>query len=436
MNYNVFPSTLSDSEIRVPGDKSISHRALIFGAIADGVSSFTGFLSSDDCLATLRAFQSMGLVVDHDNTNLKVYGLGLNGLKGSSIPYDLGNSGTAVRLLTGLLAAQNFDSVLLGDESLSIRPMNRVILPLCLMGAKIKSQNGCLPLKIKGNQNLSDINYDMPLASAQVKSSIILAALYSNKQTIITECGITRDHSERMLISMSGPIEVKENKVIIDTSKPLKPIEMKIPGDFSSASFLIAAYLINKNKASLILRDIGINPTRIGFLSIVKLMGANIELKNIGSFGNEPTADIHVQSSKLVGINIYDPNLISLAIDEFPIIFILAAYAQGVTKISGIDELRFKESDRIESMVIGMKSLGVSIKDTDQGVVIESSEFQGGIVDSFGDHRIAMSFVIAAIAANKEITVKNIENIDTSFPGFKDLMEQIGVNLSLSIIAQ
>ena len=239
-----------------------------------------------------------------------------------------------------------------------------------------------------------------------------------------------------MLISMSGPIEVKENKVIIDTSKPLKHIEMKIPGDFSSASFLIAAYLINKNKASLILRDIGINPTRIGFLSIVKLMGANIELKNIGSFGNEPTADIHVQSSKLVGINIYDPNLISLAIDEFPIIFILAAYAQGVTKISGIDELRFKESDRIKSMVIGMKSLGVSIKDTDQGVVIESSEFQGGIVDSFGDHRIAMSFVIAAIAANKEITVKNIENIDTSFPGFKDLMEQIGVNLSLSIIAQ
>jgi 3-phosphoshikimate 1-carboxyvinyltransferase len=431
MNYNVFPSTLNSSEIRVPGDKSISHRALIFGAIANGMSSFTGFLPSNDCLATLRAFQNMGLVISHDNTNLRVHGLGLKGLKNSSMPHDLGNSGTAVRLLAGLLAAQDFDSTLLGDESLSIRPMNRIIEPLSLMGAKISSQAGCLPLEITGQQNISDINYDMPLASAQVKSSIILAALYSDEQTIITECGITRDHSERMLMSMSGPIETKKSKVLIGASKSLEPIEMQIPGDFSSASFLIAAFLINKNSASLILKDVGINPTRIGFLSIIKLMGAKIELKNIGVFGNEPTADIHVQSSNLVGINIDDPDLISLAIDEFPIIFILGAYAQGLTKISGIDELRFKESDRIKSMTVGMKCLGVSINDTDQGVIIENSEFQGGIVDSFGDHRIAMSFVIAAIAATKEITVKNIDNINTSFPGFKDLMEQIGVNISL-----
>ena len=430
MNFYVSPSKLKDSEISVPGDKSISHRALIFSAIADGVSHFTGFLSSNDCLATLEAFVKMGVKIEHNDTDLIVHGVGLMGLKKSTTPIDLGNSGTAVRLLTGLLSAQKFDSVLIGDSSLSKRPMSRIIRPLKEMGAEIESCSGCLPIILMGNKNISSILYEMPLASAQVKSSILLASLYANGETTIIEPNITRDHSERMLRVMKCSILNRDNKIIMKQPEKLQSLDMQIPGDFSSAAFLIAAFLIS-TKSSLILRDIGINSTRIGFLTIIKQMGAKIELSNIRSFGNEPVADIHLESSRLQGIDIDNPDLVSLSIDEFPIIFILAAYADGITRISGIDELRYKESDRIKTMCEGMQNLGVSIKEQKHGVTIANSKFNGGEVDSYGDHRIAMSFAVAAIGANNAIKIKDIENIDTSFPGFVNLMQGIGVAISI-----
>jgi 3-phosphoshikimate 1-carboxyvinyltransferase len=430
MDLYVLPSKLKDSEVSVPGDKSISHRALIFGAIAEGSSSFTGFLSGNDCLATLKAFLMMGVNIEQSDTNLTVHGVGLMGLKKSISPIDLGNSGTAVRLLTGLLSAQKFDSELIGDASLSIRPMERIIKPLKKMGAEIKSSSGCLPLKILGNKHISSISYKMPMASAQVKSSLLLASLYAEGESIIIEPSVTRDHSERMLKAMNCSIRCNNKKVRILQPMKLQPLDIRIPGDFSSAAFLIAAFLIAK-KSSLILRDVGVNPTRIGFLTIIKNMGAQIKLENYRSFGDEPVADIYVQSSCLKGIEIDDSELISLAIDEFPILFVLAAYAEGMTRINGIDELRHKESDRIKSMCIGMKNLGVSLKEKKDGVVIENSEFMGGDVDSFGDHRVAMSFVVAAIGAKDKIKIKDVKNIDTSFPGFIDLMKSLGVSLSI-----
>ena len=429
MNFYASPSELKDCEIFVPGDKSISHRALIFSAIADGVSHFTGFLVGNDCLATLEAFVKMGVKIEQNDTDLIVYGVGLMGLEESLTPIDLGNSGTAARLLAGLLSAQRFDSVLMGDASLSRRPMSRIIRPLKEMGAEIQSSSGCLPLTIKGNKDITGILCEMPQASAQVKSSILLASLYANGETTIIEPSITRDHSERMLGAMGCCISNHDNKIVIKRPQQLQSLDMQIPGDFSSAAFLIAAFLISK-KSSLILRDVGINPTRIGFLTIIKQMGAKINLRDIRSFGSESVADIHISPSHLIGIDIDNPSLVSLAIDEFPIIFILAAYAQGVTRISGIDELRYKESDRIKSMCEGMQNLGVSIEEQEHGVIITNSKFTGGEIDSYGDHRIAMSFAVAAIGANDSIKIKDIKNIDTSFPGFINLMREIGVTIS------
>jgi 3-phosphoshikimate 1-carboxyvinyltransferase len=431
MDLIVLPSKLKNSEASVPGDKSISHRALIFSAIADGTSSYAGFLLGSDCLATLKALSMMGINIEQNDTNLTIHGVGLMGLKKPLAPIDLGNSGTAVRLLAGLLSSQIFDSELIGDSSLSIRPMQRIIQPLTRMGAEIQSASGFLPLKIIGNKNITSISYEMPIASAQVKSSILLASLYANTESTITEPSVTRDHTERMLSAMNCSITCSNNVIKISQPAKLQPLNMRIPGDFSSAAFLIAAFLITK-KSSITLRDVGVNPTRIGFLKIIKNMGAQVELKNNRLYGNEPVADIYVQSSTLKGITLDDPDLISLSIDEFPILFILAAYAEGTTKINGINELRHKESDRVKSMCIGMRNLGVSVKEQKDGVVITSSKFMGGEIDSFGDHRVAMSFVVAAIGAKDKIKIKDVKNIDTSFPGFVDLMRNLGLSLSIN----
>ena len=309
--------------------------------------------------------------------------------------------------------------------------MQRIIQPLTRMGAEIQSASGFLPLKIIGNKNITSISYEMPIASAQVKSSILLASLYANTESTITEPSVTRDHTERMLSAMNCSITCSNNVIKISQPAKLQPLNMRIPGDFSSAAFLIAAFLITK-KSSITLRDVGVNPTRIGFLKIIKNMGAQVELKNNRLYGNEPVADIYVQSSTLKGITLDDPDLISLSIDEFPILFILAAYAEGTTKINGINELRHKESDRVKSMCIGMRNLGVSVKEEKDGVVITNSKFMGGEIDSFGDHRVAMSFVVAAIGAKDKIKIKDVKNIDTSFPGFVDLMRNLGLSLSIN----
>ena len=428
MDFHVEPSGTLNGKISVPGDKSISHRAIIFGAIAEGTSEFSNFLDSEDCTTTLLAFQKMGVDINLNKTNLFIHGVGLRGLKAPKQSIDAGNSGTTVRLLAGLLGAQNFNTMITGDDSLSRRPMSRIIEPLSIMGVHIDSSLGCLPLKIQGSASIKNIEYKIPVASAQVKSCILLASLYSRGKSNLYELNITRDHSERMLQAMQCPISVKKNCISIEPPKLLKPLKMNIPGDFSSAVFLIAATLIS-NKSSVLIKGVGINPTRIGFLEIAKKMGAIIKLSNHRKFGSEPVADILIQSSSLRSITLDDPELISLSIDEFPAIFILAAYAKGISRFSNLAELRLKESDRITSMVDGMIKIGIQVKENSEGVVITGGKPKGGIVNCFSDHRVAMSFAIAAIGAYDKIIVKDVESVNTSFPRFLKTMQEIDVKI-------
>ncbi|MEC9415179.1 MAG: 3-phosphoshikimate 1-carboxyvinyltransferase [Pseudomonadota bacterium] len=428
MDFYVEPSGTLNGKLSVPGDKSISHRAIIFAAIADGVSEFSNFLDSKDCLATLHAFQVMGVETKLNKNNLFIHGVGLKGLQAPKQSIDVGNSGTSARLLAGLLGGQNFNTMITGDDSLSRRPMRRIIEPLSIMGVRVDSNFGCLPLKIKGSTNIKNIEYKIPVASAQVKSCILLASLYSYGRSNLYELNITRDHSERMLQAMQCPISVKKNCISIEPPEFLKPLKMNIPGDFSSAVFLIVAALIS-DKSSVLIKDVGINPTRIGFLKIAKKMGANIYLSNHRKFGAEPVADILIRSSSLRGITLDDPELISLSIDEFPAIFILAAYAKGKSKFSNLAELRLKESDRITSMVEGMTQIGLDVKEDNEGVVITGGRPKGGTVSCFSDHRVAMSFAIAAIGAKNKIIVKDVESVDTSFPKFLNTMQEINVKI-------
>jgi len=426
MDFYVEPSENLSGEIEIPGDKSISHRAVIFGALACGVSEFENFLSGEDCLATLDAFENLGVKVNLNDGKLIINGVGINGLNKASEALYLGNSGTSARLLIGLLGAQKFESTIKGDMSLSGRPMNRVLDPLEKMGANIQSNNGRLPIHIKSVNEISSIKYSLPIASAQVKSSLILASIYADSQSKIKEKWVTRDHTERMMQSMGYPISVTDNIITVEGNGKLNPIKLNIPGDFSSSVFLIVACLITPN-SSITIKNVGTNSTRTGFLRIAKMMGANIDIHNKRMEGYESVADINVRTSSLQSIQVEDNDLVSLSIDEFPAIFILAANADGTSIFRGLKELRVKESDRISSMAKGFQKLGINTVEFEDGIQIEGGKLDGGDIECFGDHRVAMSFAVAGASAKNAIRVNNVESVGTSFPSFLDCVKEIGI---------
>ncbi len=416
--------------MRVPGDKSISHRSIMLGAIAEGITEVTGFLQGEDNLATVNAFRAMGVEVrQHSDTELSVKGVGLHGLQAASQTLDLGNSGTSIRLLSGLLAGQAFDAVLTGDSSLQKRPMRRVTVPLAEMGADIDTAaGGTPPLAIKGGSSLRAINYAMPVASAQVKSCLILAALYAKGVSRISEPAPTRDHTERMLAGFGFPLRRDDDTVVVDpTNVALRACKVDVPADISSAAFFLVAASIVPG-SDLVLEHVGINPTRIGVINILKLMGANIEINNEREVGGEPVADIRVRSAQLKGIAIPEDQ-VPLAIDEFPVLFVAAACAQGETVLTGAEELRVKESDRIQTMADGLIALGVDAAPKEDGIVIQGGKISGGEVDSHGDHRIAMAFAVAGLVAESAITIGDCANVNTSFPNFLGISRQVGMDI-------
>lgn len=426
--YIVQPGGKLTGDIRVPGDKSISHRSIMLGAIAEGVTNVTGFLEGEDALATLKAFREMGVKIEGpEQGRVIIHGVGMNGLTLPENALDLGNSGTSIRLLCGLLAGQNFNTVLKGDNSLAKRPMGRVIDPLAKMGAVIGSHEGKLPLHVQGGNTLYAIAYELPMASAQVKSCLLLAGMYAKGKTTIVEPAPTRDHSERMLSGMSYPIEVDGNKVTIEGGGKLLATDIDVPSDISSATFFMVGAAIAPG-SDITLRHVGINPTRTGVITILKLMGADITLSNEMVTGGEPAADIRVRYAPLTGINI-PIEQVPLAIDEFPAIFIAAACADGQTVLTGAEELRVKESDRIQAMANGLTILGIDALATEDGIIIEGGIIGSGEVDSLGDHRIAMSFAIAGLQAGGTIVIKDCANVATSFPNFVTLASASGLEL-------
>jgi 3-phosphoshikimate 1-carboxyvinyltransferase len=429
MNFVVEPSRLNSGSVTVPGDKSISHRALMLGSIAEGTTRISGFLNGEDCLATLTALRAMGVeIVQSDDTTLTVHGVGLAGLSPPEAALDLGNSGTAMRLFAGLLAGQSFSSRLVGDESLSQRPMRRVIKPLVQLGAHIDSNKGMPPLRIYGGRSLEGIVYASPVASAQVKSAILLAGLYARKDIVVIEAAQTRDHTERMLRSMSVEVHSGESRITMRGGQQPVGIDVRVPGDLSSAAFVILAAVLAEN-AEVTITGVGVNPTRTGVLEILLAMGADISIDNVRLFGDEPVADITARSSSLQGIAV-DPAQVSLAIDEFPVLFIAAACASGKTVFSEIGELRVKESDRISVMASGLRALSVAVDETDDGAIVHGGKLYGGTVQSHGDHRVAMSFAIAGTIAEWPVHIQATDNVATSFPGFVDCLGSLGADIT------
>ena len=416
--------------IKVPGDKSISHRSIMLGSIAEGVTRVSGFLEGDDSLATLNAFKEMGVQIQREGSNVTIQGVGMNGLKEPTKPLNLGNSGTSIRLMSGLLSAQTFDSVLCGDESLSSRPMGRVINPLREMGADISGNDSKPPLVIKGGKQLSAIEYTLPVASAQIKSCLLLAGLYSEGTTSIIENGISRDHTERMLKGFGYDVISSPNKISLLGGGTLKGCEIEVPSDISSAAFFMVAGCISEN-SSIHLNSVNINPTRTGVIDILKLMGGNIELSNERLQAGELIADIKVTSSRLKGIEIPE-NLVPLAIDEFPVLFIAASCAEGETILTGAKELRVKESDRIQVMADGLTSLGINNEVLEDGIRISGGEFkkQTNSIRSHHDHRISMAFAIASVRSKFDIEIEGVDNVKTSFPNFIELANSIGMKIT------
>ncbi len=414
-------------QLRVPGDKSISHRSIMLGSLAEGVTRISGFLEGEDSLATLAAFHAMGVRIEGpDNGTVAVHGVGLHGLQAPRQPLELGNSGTSMRLMSGLLAGQPFDSVLTGDASLSGRPMRRVVDPLRSMGARIETtEQGTAPLRIAGGCRLQGIDYAMPVASAQVKSCLLLAGLYAQGSTCVTEPAPTRDHTERMLAGMGYPVQRNGARACITGGGTLHAIDIEIPADISSAAFFLVGASIAPG-SDLLLQHVGMNPTRTGVIDILRAMGADIEVLDPRDSGGEPVADLRVRHAALHGIDI-PAELVPLAIDEFPAIFVAAACAEGRTVLTGAEELRVKESDRIQVMADGLIGLGGKAQPTADGMIIEGGPLAGGTVQSHGDHRIAMSFAMAALRAGTEITIRDCANVTTSFPGFVQLASAAGL---------
>ncbi|KAA1173793.1 bifunctional prephenate dehydrogenase/3-phosphoshikimate 1-carboxyvinyltransferase [Marinobacter salinexigens] len=431
VTFRLQPGGAISGDIRVPGDKSMSHRSIMLGALADGITEVQGFLEGEDSLATLQAFRDMGVTIEGpENGFVRIHGVGINGLQAPRGPLYLGNSGTAMRLFAGLLAAQSFDSELTGDASLSKRPMGRVADPLRAMGARIDTaEGGRPPLKIHGGQQLTGIHYEMPVASAQVKSCLLLAGLYAGGSTSVTEPAPTRDHTERMLAGFGYHVHRDAATSSVVGGGSLTATNIDVPADISSAAFFLVAASIAPG-SDLTLRHVGMNPTRVGVINILRLMGANIEVLNEREIGGEPVADLRVRSAELKGIDIPEDQ-VPLAIDEFPVLFIAATCAEGRTVLRGAEELRVKESDRIQVMADGLAAVGVETTVTPDGIIIDGGQtIGGGKVDSHGDHRIAMSFAVASLRAEGEIEVTDCANVATSFPGFVELARQTGINIS------
>ena len=430
IDYIVSPGGNACGDLRVPGDKSISHRSIMFGSLAEGMTEVTGFLEGEDSLATLKAFRDMGVDIEGPNEGrVVIHGVGINGLKDPQKPLYLGNSGTSMRLLAGILAGQSFDVELQGDKSLSGRPMGRVAKPLREMGAVIESDNETPPLLIKGGQRLNPISYEMPVASAQVKSCLLLAGLYASGETSVTEPAPTRDHTERMLRGFGYKLHSEGGKISVRGGGHLQATRIDVPADISSAAFFMVAAAIVPG-SDITLRHVGINPTRIGVINILRQMGTTIELSNELEVGGEPVADIRVRYGPLVGIEIPESQ-VPLAIDEFPVLFVAAACAEGTTVLSGAEELRVKESDRIQSMADGLVTLGIDAQATADGIRIEGGKIGSGEVQSFDDHRIAMAFAIAGLKASGPIRIKQANNVATSFPTFVSLAQEIGLDISV-----
>jgi 3-phosphoshikimate 1-carboxyvinyltransferase len=442
--FNVQPASAVHGELAVPGDKSVSHRALMLGGVASGTTRISGFLTGEDCLATLRALQQLGVRIEQPAAHeVIVHGVGPDGLRAAAGQLDMGNAGTAIRLFMGLLAPQSFDSVLTGDASLMRRPMERVAGPLREMGAQISTREGRPPVGIHGGHPLHGIDYRLPVASAQVKSAILLAALRAEGATRVTEPAPSRDHTERMLRAFGVEIAQQHGVITLQGGQPLEGTRIQVPGDFSSAAFFLVAGCLAADRG-LLLRDVGINPTRTGLLQLLLRMGADIEViprteraagpaaassVAAGPVGTEPIADIRIRRSALRGITV-PAELVPLAIDEFPVFFIAAACARGQTVLRGAMELRVKESDRLAAMAAGLAALGVTVELYEDGLRIEGGEgFSGGTVESLGDHRIAMAFAIASLQARAPIGILDVANVATSFPGFVAAARQVGLQI-------
>ena len=431
--YTVHPSNQINGTISVPGDKSISHRSLILLSISEGIGKISGLLESDDCIATLNIFKQLGINIIKNTDNVyEVHGMGLNGLSRPDSNLNCGNSGTSMRLLSGLLASQKFSSCLIGDSSLSKRPMERILLPLSMMGVDIKlSGNNTAPIKISPVSKISSIEYKMPIDSAQIKSSIILASLYANDKVKIIENIATRDHTENMINYLGGKIVNNNNQIIVHPGKKLISKDIEVPGDISSAMFIIVGCLISNN-SKVIIKNVGLNALRTGGIEILNLMGAKIDISNIKNYGPEKVGDITVISSKLNGI-IIPRKYIASAIDEFPILFIAAANATGKTVLKNAEELKYKESNRLSVMSKALLECKIKNNLFEDGIEIQGGTMSGAIVDSSGDHRIAMSFAIAGVVSKSPITILNTENVSTSFPEFFDLIKSMGLNIEREI---
>ncbi len=432
VTFTVLPGGSFSGAVRVPGDKSISHRAVMLASLAEGQSEVRGFLTGEDCLCTMKSFRAMGVRIDQlAETHLRVHGVGLHGLREPAQALDLGNSGTSMRLMSGLLAAQNFPTTLIGDESLSRRPMRRIVEPLRQMGAQIETTaRNTAPLRIQpAAGGLNAIAYKSPVASAQVKSGILLAGLYAKGRTEVFEPEASRDHTERMLRAFGVKVEAETGRAALQGGQMLRASDVEVPADISSATFFMLGAAIVPG-SELLLTDVGVNPTRTGVIEILRRMGADIELLNQRQFGGEPVADLRVRGRRLHGIEV-DHELVAAAIDEFPAVFVAAACARGETVVTGAAELRVKETDRIQAMCDGLKALGISALAQPDGARITGGRLLGGTVDSRGDHRIAMSFAIAGLRSEQPIRILDCANVNTSFPGFADLAAASGLQISV-----
>jgi 3-phosphoshikimate 1-carboxyvinyltransferase len=422
-----------NQSVTVPGDKSISHRSMILGGLADGVTRVSGFLESGDCLATMKAMQSMGVKIEKENNQYSIHGVGKFGLQRPlNGDIDCGNSGTGMRLLAGVLAAQRFDSTVFGDASLNSRPMTRITKPLMVMGAKVKStEKGTAPLQFEGVEQLNSISYLSPVASAQVKSCVLLAGLFSDGEVTLTEPKLSRDHTENMLRGFGCQLESNDLTVTMQGGQSLKAIDITVPADISSSAFFMVLAILLPN-SQITFKNLCVNPSRTGVISILQLMGADITFENQTITAGEKIADVVVKSSDLHGIEI-PHEYIASAIDEFPILFVAAALAKGETRLTNAMELRKKECDRITAMEIGLSNLGVDCHELEDGIVIKgngnNTVLRGGKIDSHHDHRIAMSFLIAGQFAQGAIEVKDCENIMTSFPNFLTICQDLGLNI-------
>ena len=441
--FTILPGAKTfQGKFTVPGDKSVSHRSIMFGAIAEGTTHVTGFLEGEDALATLQAFRDMGVSIEGPkNGEVTIHGVGMQGLKAPAGPIYMGNSGTSMRLLAGMLSAQQFDSVMTGDASLTKRPMERIAKPLREMGAQIQTtgERGTPPVSITGAQALKGIHYDLPMASAQVKSGILLAGLWAEGETSVTEPEPTRDHTERMLRAFGYEVKTEGNRISLQGGGKLVGADIQVPSDISSAAFFMVGAAITEN-SDVTLEAVGINPTRTGVIEILKQMGADLSVENERIAGGEPIADIRIRGSRtLKGIHVPEDQ-VPLAIDEFPALFIAAACAEGQTVLTGAAELRVKESDRIQVMADGLKTMGIDCTPTDDGIIIQgkgkagdwSAIFTGGEIESHHDHRIAMSFSMAGLRTSGEIKIVGTETVATSFPTFTELAGVAGLNIQVT----